>query len=87
MTKQQETIYALSSTPGRSALSIIRVTGQDTFLIIEKITKNNIKEIILKYPFENAKRYLADVCRCVLLQSQDCTAYVFCVECCQILST
>tara|TARA_Y100000768_G_scaffold374189_1_gene343655 strand:- start:1714 stop:3051 length:1338 start_codon:yes stop_codon:yes gene_type:complete len=45
MTKQQETIYALSSTPGRSALSIIRVTGQDTFLIIEKITKNNIKEI------------------------------------------
>lgn len=44
MTTQQDTIYALSSTPGRSALSIIRITGKNAFLIIKKITGGKIKE-------------------------------------------
>jgi Predicted GTPase len=42
---QKDTIYALSSTPGRSALSVIRITGETAFLIIEKLTKNRIKKI------------------------------------------
>ena len=45
MTTQQDTVYALSSTPGRSALSIIRITGENAFFITEKITKNKIKKI------------------------------------------
>ena len=43
MTIQKDTIYALSSTPGRSALSVIRITGETAFLIIEKLTRNRIK--------------------------------------------
>ena len=39
MTIQQDTVYALSSPPGRSALSVIRITGENAFFIIEKITK------------------------------------------------
>ena len=45
MTTQQDTVYALSSHPGRSAISVIRITGEGAFLIIEKITKNKIKKI------------------------------------------
>jgi len=44
MTTQQDTIYALSSTPGRSALSIIRITGKNAFFIIKKMTGGKIKE-------------------------------------------
>ena len=42
---QKDTIYALSSTPGRSALSVIRITGETAFLIIKKLTRNRIKKI------------------------------------------
>ena len=45
MITQQDTVYALSSTPGRSALSIIRISGENAFFIIKKITKNKIKKI------------------------------------------
>ena len=45
MTSQQDTVYALSTPPGRSAISVIRITGKSAFLIIEKITKNKIKKI------------------------------------------
>ncbi len=45
MTTHQDTIFALSSTPGRSALSIIRITGKDAFFIIEKMTRNKIRKI------------------------------------------
>ena len=45
MTPQQDTVYALSTPPGRSAISVIRITGKSAFLIIEKITKNKIKKI------------------------------------------
>ena len=45
MTKQLDTVYALSSTPGRSALSVIRITGKNAFFLIENITKKKIKKI------------------------------------------
>ena len=45
MTPQQDTIYALSSPPGRSALSIIRITGENSFFIIEKLTRTKKKKI------------------------------------------
>tara|TARA_Y100000590_G_scaffold418307_1_gene518962 strand:+ start:1392 stop:2729 length:1338 start_codon:yes stop_codon:yes gene_type:complete len=45
MIAHQDTIYALSSSPGRSALSVIRTSGKKTRFIIERITKNKIKNI------------------------------------------
>ena len=45
MTTQQDTIYALSSPPGRSAISVVRITGKNAFFIIEKITKIKLKNI------------------------------------------
>ena len=45
MTKKQDTIFALSSTPGRSALSVIRISGEIAFSTVEKITKDKIKKI------------------------------------------
>ena len=45
MTTQQDTIYALSSAPGRAALSVIRITGEKAFLIIKKLTRNKINKI------------------------------------------
>ena len=45
MTKEQDTIFALSSTPGRSALSIIRISGKLAFSTVEKITKMAIQII------------------------------------------
>ena len=44
MTKEQDTIFALSSTPGRSALSIIRISGEIAFSTVEKMTKNKTKK-------------------------------------------
>ncbi len=40
----QDTVFAPSSAPGRSALSIIRVTGKKAFTTIKKITKNKLKK-------------------------------------------
>ena len=45
MISHQDTVYALSSPPGRSALSVIRITGENAFFIIEKITKIKKKKI------------------------------------------
>ena len=45
MTTQRDTVYALSSSPGRSALSIIRITGENAFFVLEKITKIKKKKI------------------------------------------
>ena len=45
MRTQQDTIYALSSTPGRSALSIIRITGEKAFFIIQKLTRKKTIKI------------------------------------------
>ena len=52
MTVQHDTIYALSSPPGRSALSVVRITGENAFSIIKKLTKNKVKKINhqLSYP-------------------------------------
>ena len=64
MTPQQDTVYALSSSPGRSALSVIRITGENAFFIIEKITK--IKKNKIKHqksypsPIYNINRGLID---------------------------
>ncbi len=46
MIKEQDTIFALSSTPGRAALSIIRITGELALYTAKKITKNKIKKTI-----------------------------------------
>ena len=43
MNTQQDTIYALSSSPGRSALSVVRISGQEAFYIIEKLTQKKTK--------------------------------------------
>tara|TARA_B100002052_G_scaffold213936_1_gene195923 strand:- start:884 stop:2221 length:1338 start_codon:yes stop_codon:yes gene_type:complete len=45
MASQQDTVYALSSPPGRSAISVIRITGESAFFILKKITKPKIKNI------------------------------------------
>ena len=45
MIKEQDTIFALSSTPGRAALSVIRITGEKAFQTIKKITNNKIKDV------------------------------------------
>ena len=47
----QDTVFALSSTPGNSALSVIRITGRKAFHAIKKLT--NKKSI----NFENRKAY------------------------------
>ena len=44
MLKEQDTIFALSSNPGRSALSVVRVTGDLALYTIKKLTKDKIKE-------------------------------------------
>ena len=44
MSKYSDTIYALSSPQGKSAIAIIRVSGKGVLKIIRKITK--IKKII-----------------------------------------
>ncbi len=38
----RETIFALSTVPGLSAISIIRISGPSAFSVLEKITKGNI---------------------------------------------
>ena len=38
MNAQQDTIYALSSTPGRSAISIIRISGKNALFVTKKLT-------------------------------------------------
>ena len=43
MKTTQDTVFALSSPPGRSALSIIRVSGNKAFWATKKLTKNKIK--------------------------------------------
>ena len=45
MNTQQDTIFALSSAPGRSAVSVIRITGKMAFFIAEKLTKNKTRKI------------------------------------------
>ena len=44
MSTQQDTIYALSSTPGRSAISVIRISGKETFRVINTITRGKISK-------------------------------------------
>ena len=43
MISETDTIFALSSYPGRAALSVIRVTGENAFCTIEKLTRKKIK--------------------------------------------
>ena len=55
MKKEQDTVYALSSAPGRAALSVVRVSGESAFHTIEKITKNKITQI------KHRKSYLRSI--------------------------
>ena len=43
MSLYNDTIFALSSAPGRSALSVIRISGDRAFSVIKKLTKSKIK--------------------------------------------
>jgi len=51
----KDTIIACSSPPGRGAISIIRLSGDRAFTIIQKITKNKLKKQIsvVKFPLDN----------------------------------
>lgn len=55
MLSGRDTIVACSSPPGRGAISIIRMSGDKAFSIIQKITKNKLKKQIsvVKFPLDN----------------------------------
>ncbi len=55
MLSGKDTIIACSSPPGRGAISIIRLSGDRAFTIIQKITKNKLKKQIsvVKFPLDN----------------------------------
>ena len=42
MPKYKDTIYALSTSTGRSAIDVIRVSGNKSLMIIEKTTFNQL---------------------------------------------
>ena len=44
MSKKKETIFALSTPPGKSALAIIRISGPNSFKSISKISSNMPKK-------------------------------------------
>ena len=52
MLSEKDTIVACSSPPGRGAISIIRMSGDKALSIIQKITKNKLKEqvSVVKFP-------------------------------------
>ena len=55
MLSGKDTIVACSSPPGRGAISTIRLSGDKSFSIIKKITKNKLKKQIsvVKFPLDN----------------------------------
>ncbi len=55
MLSGKDTIIACSSPPGRGAISIIRLSGDKAFTIIQKVTKNKLKKQIsvVKFPLDN----------------------------------
>ena len=54
MLSGKDTIIACSSPPGRGAISIIRLSGDKAFTIIQKVTKNKLKKQIsvVKFPLD-----------------------------------
>ena len=54
MLSGKDTIVACSSPPGRGAISIIRLSGDKAFTIIQKVTKNKLKKQIsvVKFPLD-----------------------------------
>ena len=40
----KDTIFALSTVPGRSAISIFRISGPNAFFVLKKITKAKVPE-------------------------------------------
>ena len=54
MLSARDTIVACSSPPGRGAISIIRMSGDKAFSIIQKITKNKLKKqlSVVKFPLD-----------------------------------
>jgi len=50
----KDTIIACSSPPGRGAISIVRLSGDKAFTIIQKVTKNKLKKQIsvVKFPLD-----------------------------------
>ena len=44
MKKKQDTIFALSTSAGRSAIAVIRISGKDCYKIIKKISRSPPKK-------------------------------------------
>ena len=40
----KDTIFALSTVPGLSAISVFRISGPNAFLVLKKITKAKVPE-------------------------------------------
>ena len=40
MNKRKENIFALATSPGKAAIAVIRISGNDSFKIVNKISKN-----------------------------------------------
>ena len=40
----KDTIFALSTVPGLSAISVFRISGPNAFIVLKKITKAKIPE-------------------------------------------
>ena len=55
MNTNHDTIFALSSPVGRSALSVVRVSGEKSFWVAEKLTKNKFKT------FKHRTAYLSNI--------------------------
>jgi len=64
----KDTIIACSSPPGRGAISIIRLSGDKAFSIIQKITKKKLKKQIsvVKFPLD---KHLTEKCVLTIFRS------------------
>ena len=72
------TIYALSSGPGISGIAVIRVSGPETKIVIEEITKEH--EIVLfnddVNTFDHVIETLINVCEHTPEQAEQCSLIV-----------
>ena len=68
MLSGKDTIIACSSPPGRGAISIIRLSGDKAFSIIQKITKKKLKKQIsvVKFPLD---KHLTEKCVLTIFRS------------------
>ena len=50
----KETIFALSTVPGQSAIAVVRISGPNAFLVLRKFVLNSLKKflVLMKYLLE-----------------------------------